>query len=74
MRPFTFNAAIEQLFLNLHVSHVQHDHKVGHKATQKNYVLLFYLFFYYLFSKGPHSNNSVFRSGQETGQHSQPWG
>lgn len=65
MCPFTFT--IEQLFLNLHVSHEQHDHKVGHKATQNNYVLLFQFFFYYLFRKGPHSSNSVFRSGQALG-------
>lgn len=46
VRPFSFRAVIEQPFLNSHVSHVLHDHKVSHKATQNNYVLLFQLSFF----------------------------
>jgi len=44
VRPFSYSNVFEQLFLNSHVSHVLYHHKVGHKATQNNYVLLFQLF------------------------------
>lgn len=64
-------SAIQQPFLTLHVSHVQHDHKVDHKVTQNNYVLLFQLSFYIYSLKFPILPTLV-RSGP--GQKTQPSG
>lgn len=43
---FLFQSCYRAAISELHVSHVLHDHKVSHKATQNNYVLLFQLSFF----------------------------